>query len=277
MKRTIFASILLLRQVHRSISAMPDTPDLIRGPASRRRHRTPAPAPDADPGFAGVTNKGRSPYIISGVIMALLGLVLLLPADLLSQGPRKKADLDQKVMTFLETRQGSWHDLNVPASDGKTLFDLIIKNRYTRALEIGTSTGHSTIYIAWALSKTGGKVITIEIDERRHRQALANFREAGLSEYIDARLADAHLLVKALPGPFDFVFCDADKEWYKRYFIDLYPKLAVGGCYTAHNVSGRSWGMGEGTKEFLDYVKSLPSMKTTVDESGGGLSISCKQ
>jgi len=215
--------------------------------------------------------------VYAHILLAVLGMALLMPADLMSQGPGKKNDLDEKVKTFLEKRQGTWRDLNVPASDGKILYDLIIQNNYKRALEIGTSTGHSTIYIAWALSRTGGKVITIEIDEKRYRQALANFKEAGLSDYIDARLADAHQLVKELPGPFDFVFCDADKEWYRNYFIAVYPKLESGGCYTAHNVSTRSWGMGEGTREFYDYVKSLPSMKTTVDERGGGLSISCKQ
>ena len=217
----------------------------------------------------------RSVY--ANTLLALLGMALLLPADLMSQGSGKKKDLDEKVRIFLERRQGTWRDLNVPASDGKILYDLIIKNKYKKALEIGTSTGHSTIYIAWALSKTDGKVITIEIDKERYRQALANFKEAGLSNYIDARLADAHLLVKELQGPFDFVFCDADKEWYKNYFIDLYPKLEAGGCYTAHNVSTRSWGMGEGTRAFYDYIKSLPDMKTAVDESGGGLSISYKQ
>ena len=82
---------------------------------------------------------------------------------------------------------------------------------------------------------------------------------------------------KSFKGPFDFVFCDADKEWYKNYFIDVYPKLEKGGCYTAHNVSSRGWGMGEGTREFYDYIKNLPDMKTTVDESGGGISISYKQ
>lgn len=216
--------------------------------------------------------------IYTNILLAVLGSALLLPADLMSQGSAgKNKDLDGKVRTFLEKRQGSWRDLNIPASDGKILYDLIIKNKYKKALEIGTSTGHSTIFIAWALSKTGGKVITIEIDKERYRQALANFKEAGLSDYIDARLADAHILVKELPGPFDFVFCDADKEWYKNYFIDVYPKLGAGGCYTAHNVSTRSWGMGEGIREFYDYIKSLPYMKTTVDESGGGISISYKQ
>ena len=111
--------------------------------------------------------------------------------------------------------------MNVSEGDGQVLYDLIIENNYKKALEIGTSTGHSAIWIAWALSKTGGKLITIEINERRHKEAMANFQEAGLSEYIDARLADAHQLVHELEGPFDFVFIDADKGWYKNYFIDI--------------------------------------------------------
>ena len=69
---------------------------------------------------------------------------------------------------------------------------------------------------------------------------MANFKAAGLSNYIDARLADAHDLVKELQGPFDFIFCDADKEWYKNYFIALYPKLEKGGCYAAIMLRGRA-------------------------------------
>ena len=150
--------------------------------------------------------------IFANVLLAVLGIALLLSANLMSQKSGKKNDLDEKVGTFLEKREGAWRDLNIPTSDGKVLYDLIIKNKYKKALEIGTSTGYSTIFIAWALSKTGGKVITIEIDPERYREALANFKEAGLSEYIDARLADAHDLVKEIKGSFDFVFCDADKD-----------------------------------------------------------------
>jgi len=202
---------------------------------------------------------------------------ILLVHDIFAQEKAKKHSLDEKVKSFLESRRGTWRDMNVPESDGKLLYDLIIKNKYKDALEIGTSTGHSTIWIAWALSKTGGKLITIEIDEGRYRKALENFKEAGLSDFIDARLADAHDLVKELEGPFDFVFCDADKGWYKQYFIDLYPKLRVGGCYTAHNVSNRGWGRRGGTGEFYEYVKSLKDMETTIDNRGAGMSISYKK
>jgi len=182
--------------------------------------------------------------------------------------------LDEKVRIFLKNRKGTWHDWNVPYSDGIILYDLVVKNKYKKAIEIGTSTGLSAIWIGWALSKTGGKLITIEIDEGRHKKALANFREAGLSEYIDARLADAHELVENLKGPFDFVFSDADKHWYKNYFIALAPKLEIGGCFTAHNATNTG---SEGIREFLDYVKSLPNFKTTIDTTSmAGISISYK-
>lgn len=82
-----------------------------------------------------------------------------------------------------------------------------MKHKFRRALEIGTSTGHSGVWIAWALSKTGGQLTTIEIDSERHRAALANFKEAGLASYIDARLGDAHQLVPALGGCLISITC----------------------------------------------------------------------
>jgi caffeoyl-CoA O-methyltransferase len=185
------------------------------------------------------------------------------------------AELDKTVQAFLERHRGTWHDLNVPESDGRVLHDLIVKHKYTRALEIGTSTGHSGVWIAWALARTGGKLTTIEIDPERHRTALANFKEAGLASYIDARLGDAHQIVPALPGPFDFVFSDADKDWYKNYLVAVWPKLVPGGCFTAHNVSGRAAG---GIGEFLTHLKTLPDAETTIDTSSrAGISISYKR
>ncbi len=182
--------------------------------------------------------------------------------------------LDQKVIKFLESRKSGWRDWNVPYEDGKVLHDIIVKNGYKSALEIGTSTGHSTIWMAWAMSKTGGKVITIEIDKNRHKIAVENIRKAGLSDFVDARLGDAHQLVKEVKGPFDFVFSDADKGWYVQYFKDVDPKLKVGGCFTAHNVLNTF----AGAQDFLEFVKSLPNYETTIDRSSSsGISISYKK
>ena len=207
----------------------------------------------------------------------LLILLLALPALRAQESPAG-VDLDTRVQNFLSENKNRWRDLNIPYSDGKLLYDIILKNGYTKGVEIGTSTGHSAIWIAWAFSKTGGKLTTIEIDEDRYREALVNFKEAGVSEFIDARLANAHELVKELEGPFDFVFSDADKGWYTQYFKDLEPKLERGGCFTAHNV--RPEGLGRrgmsGTREYLRYVQGLSGYTTTVDNSGGGLAISYK-
>lgn len=205
------------------------------------------------------------------IFILLLLNICVSPA--LSENANNSVALDEKVRMFLASQRGKWVDWNIPEVDGKVLYDLIIKNQYQKAVEIGTSTGHSAIWIAWALSKTGGKLITIEIDKGRYQEALANFKKAGLSDYIDARLADAHQLVEELKGPFDFVFSDADKDWYKNYFVALAPKLEVGGCFTAHNTAG-NWG---GIKEFLDYVQSRPNYDTTIDRSSSsGISISYK-
>lgn len=211
---------------------------------------------------------------ITGLIFCLLITATIIPGQVKAQTLKENPVLDEKVKKFLSDHSGQWHDMNVPNADAKTLYDLIIKGNYKSALEIGTSTGHSGIYIAWALSKTGGKLITIDIDEDRHKTALENFKKAGLSEYIDARLTDAHLLVKELKGPFDFVFSDADKNWYTNYFNDVDPKLKVGGCFTTHNIS-ETRRMGEGN--YLEYVRSLKNYETTLNTAGGGLLISYKR
>lgn len=226
-------------------------------------------------------------YRFLSLIMMLYLSVNLMGNKAFCQDPKVDPALDKRVQSFLDSRRNTWRDANVPYADGQLLYDIIIKNKYKRALEIGTSTGHSATWIAWALSKTGGKLITIEIDESKYRQALANFKEAGLSDYIDARLANAHDLVEELDGPFDFVFSDADKDWYTNYFNALSPKLAIGGCYITHNVSaggglgmgrfrGRG-GMGGASGDYYGYVTSLPNFKSAVNNSGAGVLISYKR
>ena len=211
----------------------------------------------------------------AALLVAILRVGLALDGNT-TQAPVTRTDLDARVSRFLEQRRGTWRDMNVPDADGRQLHEIVLKNGYKQALEIGTSTGHSGVWIAWALAKTGGRLITIDIDEGRHREAVRNFKEVGLDAVIDARLADAHDLVPQLAGPFDFVFIDADKDWYTNYATAVIPKLRVGGCLTAHNVypGRRLRGM---TGDFYGYITSLPFLDTTVNTAGGGLSISYKR
>ncbi len=203
----------------------------------------------------------------------IIGIIILSSLSCSSQ-QTTQTELDKKVETFFQ-EHGGWYDMNVPSSDGQLLYRLILENNYQQVLEIGTSTGHSTIWMAWALSKTGGKLITIDIDKTRHQEALENFKEAGVDHLIDARLADAHELVPKLEGPFDFVFSDADKGWYQNYFEAVEPKLKVGGCYATHNVSDRG---GRGSNySYLQFLLGLENFETTVDNSGGGMAISYKK
>jgi len=207
------------------------------------------------------------------ILIAACGAAL---APVNGQSPAAPGSLDARVKAFLDASRYSWRDMNVPESDGQLLHDLVVKGGHTRALEIGTSTGRSGIWIAWALSKTGGKLITIDIDEGRHGEAVKNFQNAGVSAFIDARLADAHDLVPKLAGPFDFVFIDADKEWYTNYVKAVIPKLAIGGCIAAHNVyQRRGWRGGGMTGDYYEYVSGLPFLETTV--TPGGVAISYKR
>ena len=211
-------------------------------------------------------------------LMAVCACVSL-AAEARAQAPRAPAtgttaELDRKVQGFLDAERNKWDSLNVPYQDGKILHDLVVQGGHKAILEIGTSTGHSTVWLAWAAAKTGGRVVTIEIDRGRHQRALANLRRAGVAEHVDARLADAHDLVKLLPGPWDFVFQDADKEWYLQYFRDLEAKMAPGGCYTAHNVA-RPYA--RQVTEFLDYARMRPgtSFRFARGASDEGISINC--
>jgi len=201
----------------------------------------------------------------------LLPILVLAPATSAPLQTDAPGTLNEQVRAFLEDRASDWRDMNVPVRDGQFLRDLILERGYTRALEIGTSTGHSSIWIAWALSQTGGRLVTLEIDEERRRQALENFAAAGVADRIDSRLGDAHEIVKTLEGPFDFVFSDADKGWYTQYFVDLAPKMALGGCYLSHNIGMR------GMQAYLDVLRSEPGFETTIErDRTTGISVTCR-
>jgi caffeoyl-CoA O-methyltransferase len=224
--------------------------------------------------------------------MGRLILISVLTCALCATGFSSKASDsadDARVRKVLASHNSSWGGMNVPEADGQALYDIVIQHGYKKALEIGTSNGYSGLWIAWALSKTGGKLITLEIDRGRHDEAVAYFRQAGLEKFVDARLGDAHEIVPTVSGPFDFVFCDADKDWYGNYLKAVLPKLTVGGCFAAHNVSDpAAWGRGGrggmrrgygAGSDFLEFARSFANLDTKVLDLPGsaGLAVSYKK
>lgn len=206
--------------------------------------------------------------------LCVLGAIVSMACET-RQAAAVQSSMDARVTRFLVQHREERSDLNVPDSDGRVLHDIVLTNRYRSALEIRTSTGHSGIWIAWALAKTGGRLTTIEIDQSRYREALRNFQEAGLGSIIDSKLADTHHLIPRLDGPFDFVFIDADRAWYTNYAKAVIPKLRVGGCLAAHDVTAdRGPKM---TADFYDFITRLSFLETTVISGGSGLSVSYKR
>jgi predicted O-methyltransferase YrrM len=117
------------------------------------------------------------------------------------------------------------------------LLEILIKESRARAiLEIGTSYGYSTVWLAAAARATGGLVTTLELHPRKVEYARAQLARAGLAEFVDFRVGDALGTLRELPGPFDFVLIDLWKDLYVASFDAIYPKLAAGALVVADNM-----------------------------------------
>ncbi len=183
---------------------------------------------------------------------------------------------DSKVLPMLKMKDLSYEhgDMNVPCRDGRFLYDLIIRNGYTRGLEIGTFNGYSTLWLGLAFRKTGGRVITIEYDRASGEEARKNFMEAGLEGVIDSRINDAFEEIPGIEGNFDFIFIDAWKPDYVKFLNLLKDRILPGGALVAHNVTNHARDM----KDFLGAIQNDPTLETTFHEiSAEGFSLSIKR
>ena len=117
------------------------------------------------------------------------------------------------------------------------LLNLLIKETKPKTiLEIGTSYGYSTVWLAEAAQAVGARVITIELQRYKQDYAREALAKAGLAAQVEFKSGDAVELLKALPGPFDFVLLDVWKELYIPCLELFYPKLAAGALIIADNM-----------------------------------------
>jgi len=152
----------------------------------------------------------------------------------------------------------------VSEEDGRFLRTLVTATRAQRVLEIGSASGYSGIWMGLGLRDTGGRLVTVEFDPVRAREAAAHIKAAGLSDIVTVVPGDAFVEIPKLAGTFDMVFLDAWKPDYKRFFDLVFPRLTPGGVFLAHNVINKKSEMGE----FLAAIESHPQALTSIVSAG---------
>ena len=183
--------------------------------------------------------------------------------ELYEEGQRQDASEQERSMKLL----------NLEPESAQLLSILVRSSKRMRLLEIGTSNGYSTIWLAWATRAVGGHIISI--DREAHKQVLADASlcRVGLREVVDLVCGDATQVVANLPGPFDFVFFDADRRSAPAQLALLMPKLTPDALVLADNVLSHP----EEIAGYLAAVEALPQFEHLVIPLGKGLSLAYRR
>jgi predicted O-methyltransferase YrrM len=158
---------------------------------------------------------------------------------------------------------------------GWFLHSLILAKRPARVLELGTSYGYSTLFLADAAKQVGAKVITMDTADYKQDYAREKMQKAGLADAIEFRLGDAVEMVKQDAGMFDIALMDIWKEAYTPCLHALYPKLTDEGIIAADNMVQPASAR-ENVREYRAAVKSYPDLQTTLLPIGSGIELSVR-
>jgi len=199
-------------------------------------------------------------------------LALCLLAHTSTAQQRPSGSLTPQIESLLRTiKTADKGQLAVSEEDGRFLRVLVATRGAKSILEIGGASGYSGIWLGLGARESGGRVVSIEYDPQRAREAAENVRRAGLTDVVRVVPGDAFKEIPKLQGTFDLVFLDAWKPDYKKFFEMVYPRLTAGGVFVAHNVVNKKSEM----EPFLRTVQTHPSLFTTiVSPSGEGMSVS---
>jgi predicted O-methyltransferase YrrM len=163
--------------------------------------------------------------------------------------------------------------LNITSDTGQLLRILVRSTGARRILEVGTSNGYSTLWLAWAATETGGHVTTLERAADKASMARANFERAGLVSWVTVREGAALETIATLDGPFDLIFLDADRPSYLAYADALLPLLKVGGLLVTDNVVSHA----NELPEFLARIKNDPTLDSVTVPVGNGEELTYKR
>lgn len=158
---------------------------------------------------------------------------------------------------------------------GWFLHSLILAKRPARILELGTSYGYSTLFLADAAKQVGGTVISMDLADYKQAEARTQLIKAGLVDVVDFRLGDAVALIREDPGPFDLVLLDIWKDLYLPCLHAFYPKLSDEGIIAADNMVFPEMARAD-VRKYRAAVRALPDMQTVLLPIGSGIELSVK-
>jgi predicted O-methyltransferase YrrM len=156
---------------------------------------------------------------------------------------------------------------------GSLMHSLIAGTGAKSILELGTSYGGSTIWLADAARASGGRVVSLDIAAHKQDYARRMLERAGLDAYVDLRTGDAVDSIGRLTGPFDFVLVDLWKDLYIPCLDAFYPKLAPGALIVADNMTSPPDSY-EAVKAYRDAVRAKPHIESILIPAGNGIEVS---
>ncbi len=155
--------------------------------------------------------------------------------------PSGLRELLEELETFGEHNDATTTDrasrmLNITPDTGAFLAILVRSMSARNILEIGTSNGYSTVWLASAATAVGGRVTTLDVDARKTQLAVHNLRRAGLESVVEPRTEDAGtFLAHGSAGIWDLIFLDADRKPYATWWPDLWRGLKPNGLLVVDN------------------------------------------
>jgi predicted O-methyltransferase YrrM len=157
---------------------------------------------------------------------------------------------------------------------GWLLHALIVGRGAKRILELGTSYGYSTAFLAEAARRTGGKVYTMDLVADKQRYARRQIEEVGLGAQVEWMLGDAVEMLKTLDGPFDFVLVDLWKNLYVPCLNLFYGKLANNAVIAADNMLYPEMVRAD-AEAYRAAVKAKGNLQSVLLPIGNGIELSC--
>ena len=167
-------------------------------------------------------------------------------------------------------RQGQSEMMDPDAAKFMSL--LAVSQKAKSIVEVGCGAGYSTLWLAYAASITGGKVITCEIDPAKSETAQANLEQAGMAAYVEILSGDAREVLRHQDEPVDFLFIDGDYGQYETYFDVVYKRMGVGSVVIANNVVVAE----NELADYVTYVQNHPNLESVTIPLGQGLEFSVK-